>query len=48
MVIDLQFIFGALLGIEFAEREELEESGIEWGFHIDLLILRLVVFKPQV
>lgn len=47
ITIDLQTIFGAMLGIEIADRETLDAIGLVWAFNIDLLFLRIVVMNFQ-
>jgi hypothetical protein len=42
---DIQPIFGAMLGIELADRETLDALDLTWAFNIDLLFIRLVVMN---
>lgn len=45
MNISLDFIFGFSIGFGIADAETLATAGIQWGFHIDVGIVRIICYK---
>lgn len=41
--VDLSFISGVMFGFELADDETCEEQDINWGFILDLGIIRILV-----
>jgi len=40
-------IMGVAIGFEFADQEDTEANGDEWAVIIDILILRICIFKAK-
>lgn len=43
MNVDLSFISGIMLGFELLNDEACDENSVDWGFVVDLGIVRLIV-----
>lgn len=42
--ITFSFIYGAMIGFEFMDRDICEQEEISWGLVLDLLFIRISIF----